>query len=107
MTNTEDRKVTHTRHYNARVHETWFARVPEHMLTDPTWFDEDGNPTADFDQWVCDNGEIGHQDYESLDERELAFESEVAATLAEQAKTAIDEGRFTDAAELLAQMRDV
>lgn len=107
--NTELRVVKHFRHYNARVHETWSVRVPEELLTNPTYFDDKGNSTPAFDEWVTDSGEIHNQETSELDDEraELDFESDVEPTLAEKAKTAIDEGRFLDAMEYLTSLKDI
>ena len=50
-------RVEMGRHRSIRLHSTFTADVPVEMLTDATYFDEFGNPTSAFDQWMCDNGD--------------------------------------------------
>lgn len=82
---TDTRRVYLSRHYNVRKHETWSADVPAAMLEDPTMFLNDG-PTARFDQWMCDNGQVSGEQYDVLDDDQLEYESEVVEDLAEQGR---------------------
>jgi len=67
-------KVEMTRSRNIRIHSTWTADVPEEMLSDPTYFDDNGYPTPDFDQWMCDNGTEADADGPSPDNDDLDYE---------------------------------
>jgi len=68
--------IVGARHYNVRMHEGVVADVPVSMLTDERYFDADGNPTHHFDQWMCDNGDLGTPEIDLLDNDELAYEYE-------------------------------
>ena len=81
-------KVEMTRSRNIRIHSTWTADVPEEMLSDPTYFDDNGYPTPDFDQWMCDNGTEADADGPSPDNDDLDYE--VATIDGEDAKDYFD-----------------
>lgn len=68
------RSLTLIRHVNVRRHTRFFAEVPEAMLSDRRYFDEDNEPTPDFDQWMCDNGVQGDIEYDDIDNDELSYE---------------------------------
>jgi hypothetical protein len=69
--------IAHIRHYNARVHQSYSVDVPDDMLTDSLYFDENGESTPDFDAWACDNGRLRNEEVEPLDDWDLNFGSEV------------------------------
>ncbi len=49
-------QVTMERHRTHRRHSTFVATVDLLMLDDRRYFTEFGEPTPEFDQWICDNG---------------------------------------------------
>lgn len=69
--------VAMIRHVTVRQHSTWRADVPTEMLTDPKFFDAEGFPTAAFDQWMCDHGDESNVEYDSVDDDDLVYETEV------------------------------
>lgn len=68
--------ITHIRHFDARVHQTFTAEVPDEVLANPLYFTPDGEPTMDFDQWMCDNGRLKDEKVEAKEEWQLDFASE-------------------------------
>lgn len=103
--------VAMARHLNLREHSTWVADVPLTMLHDPRYFDEDGDPTADFDQWMCDNGEQEEVESSPCDEDELFYEIASVDDYDDQPDMAssgsrqhyIDTGRYLTYAEVAEQ----
>lgn len=67
-------KVRFARHRDVRHHSTWDADVPAEMFDDPKYFDADGRPTSQFDQWVCDNGRSIDVDLEEPEDDRLDYE---------------------------------
>ena len=70
-------KITGTRHYNVRVHQTWSLKVSaEELAAHPEWF-EDGSPTPHLDQYLCDRGNLDHEGFEQVEEDDLDYDYEV------------------------------
>lgn len=65
-----------TRHFTARVHQTFAVDVPAEMYENPDYFDPDGTPTPAFDQWVCDMGRLRDEETEPADDDDLNYELE-------------------------------
>jgi hypothetical protein len=70
--------INYTRHYTARVHQTFEGvEVTVEMLNDPTYFDQDTQePTPHFDDWVCSNCIPGHDHDEPVEDWDLSTEVE-------------------------------
>jgi hypothetical protein len=69
-------EVVMSRHRYVREHSTFTAQVPVHWLKDGRYFEEDGTPTSDFDQWMCDNGTESNVAHDEADEEGLSYEIE-------------------------------
>lgn len=68
-------KITGTRHYNVRVHQTWSLEVSaEELSAHPEWWFEDGSPTPHLDQYLCDNGLLEDEETLPCDEDELDYD---------------------------------
>lgn len=66
----------YTRHFTARVHQTFAVDVPAEMYADEVYFDAEGTPTVEFDQWVCDQGRLRDEEVEAADDWDLEYELE-------------------------------
>jgi len=64
----------YARTYTARVTEVYELDVPEEMLTDPKFFDADGTPTEEFDEWATMDSDILEEEIEQEEERQLVTE---------------------------------
>lgn len=84
MAEQQTHRVVMERHRDERRHSTFTADVPLGILTDPVYFDEWGEATTAFDQWMCDNGHesgVEHTEPDDHDDEDLFFEAAIVGTM--------------------------
>lgn len=68
----KQRRITYQRSYNVRRVQVFDIDVPDAMFEDTAYF-VDGNPTPEFDSWVCDNNDADYEDYEIVEDDDLTY----------------------------------